>query len=290
MYFGLCPLWWKQRLAIVLNYPHEDQICDSRKTVQHDEANPEENQRQEGRGQRPKQEPACRHLFGVHAGLGGNGALPDLRSPGSGPTDAFSHGAVSWGGVPLEGWVRALALSRWSSAGVPAFPFRLAAVASGWRLTVGTKEVTQRLMNSSLSRREFLSRSAALGAFALTSGLSVRAADFKGRLRHAMIVGEVKEAALQPLKEAGFEGVETTHICPEGEAPQGRAVAEKLGMKVHSVLRGWMEFNSEDPEKVEDVIGENAHGVARGQSLRRGCDSAGAVPHWRDADAGGVGV
>ena len=45
-----------------------------------------------------------------------------------------------------------------------------------------------------------------------------------------MIVGEVTEAALEPLKTAGFEGVETTHICPEAEAAKGRANAEKLGM------------------------------------------------------------
>lgn len=69
-----------------------------------------------------------------------------------------------------------------------------------------------------------------------------------------MIVGEVTEAALQPLKDAGFDGVETTHICPEAEAAQGRAVAQKLGMRVHSVLRGWMEFNSDDGKKVEDSL------------------------------------
>ena len=66
-----------------------------------------------------------------------------------------------------------------------------------------------------------------------------------------MIIGEVTEEALLPLKVAGFQGVETTHICPEAEAEKGRAVAEKLGLRVHSVLRGWMEFNSDDPAKVE---------------------------------------
>ncbi|HEY5911240.1 MAG TPA: sugar phosphate isomerase/epimerase family protein [Verrucomicrobiae bacterium] len=109
-------------------------------------------------------------------------------------------------------------------------------------------------MNLSLSRRQFLTRSAALGALALAPGLSLHAAEFRGRLRRAMIVGEVKEDALRPLKEAGFEGVETTHICPETEAAQGRAVAEKMGMKVHSVLRGWMEFNSTDDKKVEESL------------------------------------
>lgn len=108
-------------------------------------------------------------------------------------------------------------------------------------------------MNGSLSRREFLSYSLLAGTGTLLACSSLHAAP-GGRLRRAMIVAEVKEGALQPLKEAGFEGVETTHICPESEAAQGAKVAEQLGMKVHSVLRGWMEFNSEDPKKVEDSL------------------------------------
>ncbi len=109
-------------------------------------------------------------------------------------------------------------------------------------------------MTTPYTRREFLGRAAAVGAAALSPGLSLPAAGFRGRLRKAMIVGPVTEATLQPYKEAGFEGVETTHICPEAEAAQGRAVAEKLGMRVHSVLRGWMEFNSDEPKKVEDSL------------------------------------
>src|ERR1051326_6041581 len=109
-------------------------------------------------------------------------------------------------------------------------------------------------MQLSLTRRQFLKRTtgASLG-FMLAGGFS-RAATFRGRIRKAMIVGEVTESALSPLKEAGFDGVETTHICPQAEAAQGRAVAEKLGMRVHSVLRGWMDFNSEDQKKVEESL------------------------------------
>jgi L-ribulose-5-phosphate 3-epimerase len=109
-------------------------------------------------------------------------------------------------------------------------------------------------MNPPLNRRQFLASAAIATAAGLTLGLPARAASFKGQLRKAMIVGEVTEAALQPLKNAGFQGVETTHICPEDEAAKGRATAEKLGMRVHSVLRGWMEFNSEDPAKVADGL------------------------------------
>lgn len=106
-------------------------------------------------------------------------------------------------------------------------------------------------MTFPLNRRQFLTRSAALGAFAIACDIPVSAAVFKTKIRKAMIVDQVTEAALQPLKVAGFEGVETKYVCPEAEAAKGREVADKMGMKVHSVLRGWMEFNSEDPAKVE---------------------------------------
>jgi len=110
------------------------------------------------------------------------------------------------------------------------------------------------LMLQPLTRRQFIGQAAAAGLVTMMSGALTRAAGYQGRIRKAMIVKEVTENALQPLKAAGFQGVETTHICPEAEAAAGRVVAEKLGLKVHSVLRGWMEFNSEDPQKVEDSL------------------------------------
>jgi len=121
-------------------------------------------------------------------------------------------------------------------------------------LTQGLKFANTYPVNLPLNRRQFILRTAAVTAAGLTLGLPARAATFKGQLRKATIIGEVTEAALQPLKEAGFQGVETTHICSEEDAAKGRAAAEKLGMEVHSVLRGWMEFNSEDPVKVADSL------------------------------------
>src|SRR5256885_12208238 len=106
-------------------------------------------------------------------------------------------------------------------------------------------------MNSILNRRDFLATATSAAAVAMLPGFSSQAAGFRGRIRKAMIIGQVTEAALTPLKEATFDGVETTHICPEEEAAKGRAVAAQLGMRVHSVLRGWMEFNSDDPKAVE---------------------------------------
>lgn len=127
-----------------------------------------------------------------------------------------------------------------------------------------------------LNRRQFLTTAAAAGLLTAISGPAARAENFRGKLRKAMIVKEVTEQALTPLKAAGFDGVETSHICPEEEAAKGRAVAEKLGLKVHSVLRGWMEFNSEDPQKVEDSLEKVRVGLRAAKAY--GADAILVVP------------
>lgn len=109
-------------------------------------------------------------------------------------------------------------------------------------------------MHLNMSRRQFVIQTTAASLFTLASGLPSPGAAFKGRLRKAMILGKVTEAALEPLKTAGFDGVETSHIGTEEEAVKGREAADKIGLKVHSVLRGWMDFNSEDSAKVEDSL------------------------------------
>ena len=127
-----------------------------------------------------------------------------------------------------------------------------------------------------MNRRQFVGRATAAGLLTLIPRPLLRAASSRKPLRKAMIVSEVTEKALEPLKAAGFQGVETTHICPEAEAAAGRAVAEKLGMRVHSVLRGWMEFNSEDPQKVETSL-ENVRKALRAAKAY-GADAILVVP------------
>ena len=131
-------------------------------------------------------------------------------------------------------------------------------------------------MHPNLTRRQFVAQTTAASLFTLASGLPLPAAAFQGKLRKAMIVGKVTEAALEPLKAAGFEGVETSHIGTEEEAVKGRAAAEKLGLKVHSVLRGWMDFNSEDSQKVDNSLEQvrQALRAARGY----GADAVLVVP------------
>ncbi|MCX6900842.1 MAG: sugar phosphate isomerase/epimerase [Verrucomicrobia bacterium] len=108
-------------------------------------------------------------------------------------------------------------------------------------------------MNTNLTRRDFVKTSAAAGLGLWAAGsLDARAA-FKTKLHKAMIRKKPSEKELQELKDAGFEGVEGGIVTVE-EAAECRKIADKLGMRIHSVLRGWAEFNSEDPAKVESSL------------------------------------
>ena len=106
---------------------------------------------------------------------------------------------------------------------------------------------------TSLTRRNFLAATTA--AALAVSAPRAFAADFpNSHIHKAIIVGKLNEAELTHLKEAGFEGVETTHICPDTEAAAGAELIKSIGMRVHSVLRGWAQFASEDPAKVEESL------------------------------------
>lgn len=93
-------------------------------------------------------------------------------------------------------------------------------------------------MGEHVSRREFLAASAAAGLGALAMR-RVHAAPFKTTLHKAVIIREPTEAALQKVKDAGFEGVETraNRATPE-QAAACRKTAEKLGLRIHSVMGG----------------------------------------------------
>jgi hexulose-6-phosphate isomerase len=91
-------------------------------------------------------------------------------------------------------------------------------------------------MHTSLNRRELLTSSAAAGVGLLAAGRLV-AAPFKTTLRKAVIMHKVTEDGLKKLKDAGFEGVEAGTV-PVDEAKKAREIAEKLGMRIHSVIQG----------------------------------------------------
>ena len=136
-------------------------------------------------------------------------------------------------------------------------------------------------MKQNFSRRDFLTTSTAIAA-GLGLGLcplrgKARDADpvFKTKLHKAVIVNKPTEDELKRLKDAGFDGVEAG-ILPPQEAEGCRAVAEKCGMRIHSVLRGWAEFNSDDPSKVAQTRAVTEDALRAAQAY--GADAVLLVP------------
>ena len=136
-------------------------------------------------------------------------------------------------------------------------------------------------MNQTFNRREFLTTTATLAAsvgFCLRPVASLAQPSettFKTKLRKALIVNKPTEEGLQKLKDAGYDGVEGG-VIPVAEAEKCRAIAEKLGMKVHSVLRGWAEFNSPDAAKVEATFKTSEDALRTAQGF--GADAVLLVP------------
>jgi len=133
----------------------------------------------------------------------------------------------------------------------------------------------EQIINGNISRRQFLATTA-VGMAAAGTPWPAAAGTFKTKLYRAKIVGEPTEASLQPLKDAGFDGVEANALVHPDRAAECRKIAEKMDMRIHSVLRGWAEFNSEDPAKVASslAVTEKALRAANGY----GADAVLLVP------------
>ena len=103
-------------------------------------------------------------------------------------------------------------------------------------------------MTLELSRRDFLAGSAAAGLGLLAAGRA-GAQPFKTTLHKAVIQGHPTEASLKPVKDAGFEGIEcTAWNTKPGDAAKAREIAEGMGLRIHSVMRGWANFNTPSVE------------------------------------------
>jgi len=133
-------------------------------------------------------------------------------------------------------------------------------------------------MGRTHTRREFLGASAAAGLGVLAGRCGASAASrpaFKTRLHKAMIRPLPDEKALAALKAAGFEGIECrTWNAGQADAERARRTAEKLGMRVHSVLRGWTRFN--DPKRVDADVASVKGALATAKAL--GADAVLLVP------------
>jgi L-ribulose-5-phosphate 3-epimerase len=133
-------------------------------------------------------------------------------------------------------------------------------------------------MNHQLHRRDFLTATATV-SLGLAAGASCAWGQaepgFKTKLRKAVIMDRPTEAALQKFKDAGFDGVEGG-VIPVAEAEKSRGIAEKLGMRIHSVLRGWAEFNSPNPAQVEATLKTTENALLAAQGF--GADAVLLVP------------
>jgi L-ribulose-5-phosphate 3-epimerase len=120
------------------------------------------------------------------------------------------------------------------------------------------------MTTESSTRRAFISASAAAGLSLAAVGRGA-AAPFKTTLSKALILKDIDAETMLQYKTAGFDGVEcgAWDVSP-AEAEKARAIADKAGMRIHSVLRGWVNFN--DAAKVEDDVAslEVALKAARG--------------------------
>jgi len=98
---------------------------------------------------------------------------------------------------------------------------------------------------------------------------------FKTKLRKALI-GRPTEDELKRMKDAGFEGVEGSRDVRPEEAAKMRVVADRLGMRIHSVLYGWAEFNSPDQSEVERTLAESEAALRTAEAF--GADTVLLVP------------
>jgi hexulose-6-phosphate isomerase len=131
-------------------------------------------------------------------------------------------------------------------------------------------------MINHMNRRRFLATSAAVGA-GLMAGRTVAAeTKFKTKL-HKALIGNPSEQTFQSWKAAGFEGMEArAWSASPAQAAEGRKLAEKHGMRIQSVLRGWTNFNSPETSKVNADIESVATALKAAQGY--GADAVLLVP------------
>ena len=132
-------------------------------------------------------------------------------------------------------------------------------------------------MRHRIDRRQFLAGSAS-AVTGLTLGLSqscLAKEESTKKFFKAVIVKNPTEQSLGHIKDAGFDGVEAGIVGP-GQAERARFTAEKLGLRIHSVMRGWAEFNSGKQDNVESSIDVTVDALYAAQAY--GADTVLLVP------------
>jgi hexulose-6-phosphate isomerase len=105
-----------------------------------------------------------------------------------------------------------------------------------------------------MKRREFFcATAAAVASLPLSSSVLSVAADewypigsgkVRGKIYKAQITGFPTDDICERFKKAGYDGIEVTKWnASASEAASGRQIAEKHGLRIHSVMRAWTNVN-----------------------------------------------
>jgi len=117
-------------------------------------------------------------------------------------------------------------------------------------------------MRYTVNRRSFLqtTAAAAVGMGGMMKLQAKESPETGKRFKKAVIVGPPDRETLEKVKAAGFDGVEANlwskkddMVTPQ-EAEEGKKIADEAGLRIHSVLRGWAQFNGTDPAKVQEDL------------------------------------
>ncbi|MGL4943991.1 MAG: sugar phosphate isomerase/epimerase family protein [Thermoguttaceae bacterium] len=154
--------------------------------------------------------------------------------------------------------------------------------------------------SSVVSRRGFLASSAAVTAASVLAGgrttMSFAAetstpSPWKTQLVKALITDTVTDGFCETLSQNGYSGMEVSgwNITPEA-GYAARIIAEKHGVRVHSVMRGWAEFNHNDTSVAEKTLNETITAIRAASALGADdillvpCRTGGKTPEAWDID------
>jgi len=104
-----------------------------------------------------------------------------------------------------------------------------------------------------MNRRDFLAAGAATAACALT-GARRQDPVFKKKIKKAFIGGP-DEATFKRAKDNGFDGVQLGSWNHKVEdARKAREIAEKVGIRICSMIRAWVALDHQNPEEIDKIV------------------------------------
>ncbi|MBQ9872894.1 MAG: sugar phosphate isomerase/epimerase [Thermoguttaceae bacterium] len=117
-------------------------------------------------------------------------------------------------------------------------------------------------MQHQWTRRDFMTKTAlGMGAAALATNIKGFAAtadsgkSYKTQLHKGFIVDSINAETMERLASIGVEGVEVQKWDVDvEEAREARKIAEAAGIKIHSVMRAWTNFNTESAEADVETV------------------------------------